>query len=104
MAYDNGTIDESIKFFNNKYNYYEYWTENGKKGSTSSNEYGIYDMVGGAAEYTIDSQANYYLRGGSFWDILETNKEAADISSKVQASNINDANRTYSFRTGLVVK
>ena len=89
---------------NNKYNYYEYWTENGKKGSTSSNEYGIYDMVGGAAEYTIDSQANYYLRGGSFWNILETNKEAADISSKVQASNINDANRTYSFRTGLVVK
>ena len=35
--------------------YYRYYTENGQKGSTTRNIYGIYDMSGGAWEY----MANY---------------------------------------------
>ena len=35
--------------------YYRYYTENGQKGSTTRNIYGIYDMAGGAWEY----MANY---------------------------------------------
>ena len=35
--------------------YYRYYTENGQKASTTRNIYGIYDMSGGAWEYT----ANY---------------------------------------------
>ena len=89
---------------NDKYSYYEYWTDIGKKGSTSSNEYGIFDMVGGAAEYTMDSMGDYYIRGGSFWNISESTKEAANIFYKVKFDEINDINRTYSFRTGLVIK
>ena len=35
-----------------KMTYYSYETENGQKGSTTRNIYGIYDMSGGAYEYT----------------------------------------------------
>ena len=41
----NPTGDEYTRTF------YEYWTEQGQKGSTTRNIYGIYDMAGGAWEY-----------------------------------------------------
>ena len=64
-----GTI--SLKGFLNgnnvTYDYYEYWTENGQKASTTQNVYGIYDMVGGYKEYVIYDVGNTaYTRGGTY--------------------------------------
>lgn len=89
---------------NNKYNYYEYWTENGNKGSTSSNVYGIFDMVGGAGEYNVDSDGKYYSRGGRFYDLKAPDSEMTNIfysSSEIKKTTLF---RAYSFRTALVIK
>lgn len=51
--------------------YYEYNTENGNKGSTTRNVYGIYDMSGGAWEFTaayLANETNYYV------NLFENNK------------------------------
>lgn len=87
---------------NDKYTYYEYWTEIGNKSSTSSNVYGVFDMIGGSADYTVDKEGNYYIRGGRFYD---TDLNNINIFSKILVSNIEDnSRRTCTFRTGLVVK
>ena len=92
---------------NNNYNYYEYWTENGKKGSTSSNVYGIYDMVGGAGEYTVSntesSDDKYCARGGRFFDLKESDREQTNIFSSASVAKTQKY-RAYSFRTALVIK
>ena len=58
--------------------FYKYYTENGQKASTTRNIYGIYDMSGGAWEYT----ANYLekVTGNTYiYDFLK-------IESKYQTS------------------
>ena len=59
VIYDDNT-DGSYKFDDAKavirnYTYYRYYTENGKKASTTRNIYGVYDMAGGAWEYMANS-------------------------------------------------
>ena len=102
---------------NDKYNYYEYWTEIGQKGSTSSNVYGVYDMIGCASEYTVDMPdnfygrdgvldltANFYYNGGAFYQYTGSSREYTNLLYKSTVSNLSTALRANSFRTGIFIK
>lgn len=73
-------------------NFYEYWTNEGQKASTTQNVYGIYDMSGGGSEYVQKEEDKVWIRGGTFSvyeDILEgasegeQNKSYSDVSFRV---------------------
>lgn len=76
----------------NAKNFYEYWTNEGQKASTTQNVYGIYDMSGGGSEYVQKEEDKVWIRGGTFSvyeDILEgasegeQNKSYSDVSFRV---------------------
>lgn len=76
----------------NTKNFYEYWTNEGQKASTTQNVYGIYDMSGGGSEYVQKEEDKVWIRGGTFSvyeDILENategqlNKSYSDVSFRV---------------------
>ena len=50
----------------NAKNFYEYWTNEGQKASTTQNVYGIYDMSGGGSEYVQKEEDKVWIRGGTF--------------------------------------
>ena len=98
ITYTNVNTSDTIG--NNSTNkYYRYYTDNGQKASTTRNIYGIYDMSGGAWEYT----ANYLksVTGNTYVsDFLkieskyQTAYDGTGISSSIEDRTINyEANK-----------
>lgn len=95
---NSGTI-----IINDSFNYYQYWTENGKKGTTSSNIYGIYDMIGGAKEYAVNTVGNtdhYYTMSGNF---AETGENATYYYKSAEINNMSSKDKSVGFRTCITV-
>ena len=83
------TLKGFVNGNNTTYDYYEYWTDNGQKASTTQNVYGIYDMVGGYKEYVLkDTGSNAYTRGGTY-------NEYKDILNDNDAVSGEDLTATY---------
>lgn len=77
------------------YKFSEYWTDNGKKASTTGNVSGVYDLVGGCKEYTYSTNSSgdliSWVRGGDY-------KEYIDISFPSQEVDSNTIIENTSFR------
>lgn len=110
-------VDNGHIIINEKYNYYEYWTEIGQKGSTSSNVYGVYDMIGCASEYTVDMPdnfygrdgvldltANFYRNGGAFYQNTGSAREYTNLLHEAAVTDLTQALRANSFRMGIFIK
>lgn len=83
---------------NDNLNYYQYWTEIGNKGSTSSNVYGVFDMIGGAKEYSVNKVGNidhYYTMSGNF---AETGENATYYYESAEINNMAVKDKSVGFR------
>lgn len=88
---------------NDSFNYYQYWTDIGEKGSTSSNVYGVYDMIGGAKEYAVNTVGNvdhYYTMSGNF---AETGENATYFYRSAEINNKTTGEKSTGFRTCVTI-
>ena len=95
--------NSGIITINDTFNYNEYWTENGKNGSTSSNIYGVYDMIGGAKEYVVNTigDANYYyVMSGNFAD---TGERATYYYKSNEINDLTSKDKSVGFRTCITI-
>ena len=66
--------------------FYEYWTENGQKASTTRNIYGIYDMAGGAQEYVAAFLDVNTAQVNNFNNVPSYHKDIYTYDSTIQAA------------------
>ena len=88
---------------NDTFSYKQYWTEEGEKGSTSSNVYGVFDMIGGAKEYAVNIVGNiehYYAMSGNF---AETGERATYFYKSEEINDKTNGDKSEGFRTYVTI-